>query len=91
MVSENYPLEVNAQILPFKALMSALKSYCWSFLNMDKSLDIFERIFCGKIKMKYCFGCISVGSGDGGPLILGSEFENIGHSLCEKISVSASF
>lgn len=51
---------------------------------MPRSPDILERVFCGKSEMKYCFGCISVGSGDGGPLILGSEFENVGHSLCEK-------
>lgn len=51
---------------------------------MQKNPDILERVFCGKIRMKYCFGCISVDSGDGGPLILGSEFENVGQSLCEK-------
>ena len=82
MVSENYPLEANAQIFLFQALVAGvhLKVTAGAFLNKCKDPDILERAFCGKIKMKCCFGCISVKSGGGGPLILGSEFGNVGQS-----------
>lgn len=37
--------------LPSSCDSTALKSYCWAFLNMAKSPDILEGDFCGKIKM----------------------------------------
>lgn len=82
MVSVNYPLEANAQIFLFQDLVAGvhLRVTAGAFLNKHKDPDILERAFCGKIKMKYWFGCISVSSGDGGPLILGSEFGNVGGS-----------
>lgn len=51
-----------------------------AFLSKDTDPDIPERAFCGKIKMKYCFGCVSVSGGGGEPLILGGEFGNVGRS-----------
>lgn len=71
MVSENYPLEANAQIFLFQALLAGvhLKVTAGAFLKKWKDPDILERAFCGKIKMKYCFGYISVSSGGGGPKI----------------------
>lgn len=80
MVAENYPLEANAQIFFFQALVAGvhLKVTAGALLNKCKDPDMLERAFCGKIKMKYCFGCLSVSSrGGGGPLILGSEFGNV--------------
>lgn len=62
MVSENYPLEANAQIFLFQALVAGmhLKVTAGAFLNKLKDPDVLERASCGKIKMKYCFGCTSV-------------------------------
>ena len=62
MVSENYPLEANAQILLFQAVVAGmhLQVTAGAFLNKHKDPDILERAFCGKMEMKYCFGCLSV-------------------------------
>lgn len=82
IVAENYPLEAKAQIFLFQALVAGmhLKVSAGAFLSKHKDPDTLESAFCGEIKMKYCFGCISVSSGGGEPLSLGSDFGNVGWS-----------
>lgn len=81
MVSEKYPLNANAQIIFFRALLTGtcLKVTAGPFLNMHRvRILTYLRGTLGEMKTKHGALCTSVSCGSAGLLMFDSEFGNTG-------------